>query len=75
MLALCALPVDAAQPPAQSRPAQQAATGTARIQGRVVNAETGSAVRMATVSLISPDTAGRTTAADANGRFEFTGAS
>jgi protocatechuate 3,4-dioxygenase beta subunit len=70
VLALFALPLEAAQTPSQPRPTQQA-TGTARINGRVVHAETGIAVRMATVTLISPDTAARTTAADADGRFEF----
>jgi hypothetical protein len=70
VLAVSVLQVEARQPPAQPRPVQQA-TGTARIHGRVVNADTGTAVRMATVSLISPDTATRTTTADANGIFEF----
>jgi Carboxypeptidase regulatory-like domain len=70
-LALSARQVQAQQPPTQPRRLQPS-TGTARIQGRVVNAETGSAVRMATVSLVSPDTAGRTMSSDASGRFEFT---
>ena len=70
VLALSALQVEARQPPAQPR-AAVATTGTARISGRVAT-DTGTAVRMATVSLSSPDTAGRTTATDSNGRFEFT---
>jgi hypothetical protein len=71
VLALCALPIQPTQPPAKPKPAQQA-TGTARIQGRVIDADTGAAVRLATVSLISPDTAPRATTADSGGRFEFT---
>jgi hypothetical protein len=67
VLALSVLQLETRQSPPPPRPA----TGTARIQGRVVNADTGTAVRMAIVTLISPDTAGRTTTADANGRFEF----
>ena len=72
VLLLCALPVEARQAQPPPRPAQQPATGTGRIQGRVVAADTGTGVRMATVSLFSPDTAGRTMATDANGQFEFT---
>ena len=71
LLALIVVPIEAQQTRAQPRPAQQA-TGTARIQGRVVNAETGTAVRMATVRLISPDMPGAATTSDGNGRFEFT---
>jgi hypothetical protein len=70
VLALFALQAEHRQAPAQPRPAQPA-TGTARIQGRVVNADTGTAVRAATVSLFSPDTAARVTTADGSGRFEF----
>ena len=69
VLALFALQLETRQSPAHSPPPP--ATGTARIQGRIVNADTGTAVRMAIVTLISPDTAGRTTTADADGRFEF----
>ena len=71
VLALGAFPIDPQQPPAPTRPSQPA-TGTARIQGRVVNADTGAVVRMATIRLTSPDMAGATTSTDTNGRFEFT---
>jgi hypothetical protein len=69
VLALSALQLEPRQSPPHAPPQQT--IGTARIQGRVVNGDTATAVRMAIVSLISPDTAGRTTTADANGRFEF----
>ena len=63
--------LEAQQPPSQPR-SSPPATGTARIQGRVVNADTGTAVRMATIRLTSPDMAGAATTSDGDGRFEFT---
>ena len=46
--------------------------GTARVYGRVVTADTGGAVRMATVLLSSPSSPSWTTTTDADGRFDFT---
>jgi hypothetical protein len=70
VLALTAGPIEARQTPAQPR-SSPPPTGTARIQGRVVNADTGTAVRMATIRLTSPDMAGAATTTDGDGRFEF----
>lgn len=58
------------QPPRRGAPQP---TGTARISGTVVTAETGMPVRGAAVRLTSPMPGGGawTTTTDANGRFEF----
>ena len=46
--------------------------GTARVYGRVVTADTGGPVRIATVLLSSPSSPSWTTTTDADGRFDFT---
>ncbi|MEO5739012.1 MAG: carboxypeptidase-like regulatory domain-containing protein [Vicinamibacterales bacterium] len=50
-----------------------APTGTARIRGRVVAADTGAPLRRAQVRVMSPEVrAGRSVTTDADGRFEVT---
>jgi hypothetical protein len=51
--------------------ARQFKTGTGRIRGRVVAADSGSPVRRATVTITSPDIATKAAITDADGRFEF----
>ena len=52
----------------------QVPTGTAKISGRVISAETGGPVRRAHVRIASRDArAGRTVTTDADGRYEFVG--
>lgn len=46
-------------------------TGTARIRGRVVTADTGAVVRRAQVSLTGTDIGGQTAVTDTQGRYEF----
>jgi protocatechuate 3,4-dioxygenase beta subunit len=70
VLTLTAVPIDAWQTPAHQRPSPPP-TGTARIQGRIVAADTGAVVRMATVTLLSPGAPAMTTTTDANGGFAF----
>lgn len=50
---------------------RQSKTGTARLRGRVVAAETGGAVRRAQVRIMGPDIGSKTAMTDAEGRFEF----
>ncbi len=52
-------------------PGRQQRTGSGRIRGRVISAESGSPVRRAQVRVTGPDIAPRTALTDANGRFEF----
>ncbi len=50
----------------------QPATGTARITGRIVSAETGAPIRRAQIRISSPDArVNRDVATDGDGRFEF----
>ena len=53
------------------RPGQQAKTGTGKLRGRVVAADTGSIVRRAQVRIGSPDIGTKTAFTDAQGRYEF----
>src|SRR5262245_1040995 len=48
-----------------------AKTGTGRINGRVVSAETGQPVRRAQVRLSSPESGVKLSMTDADGRFDF----
>ena len=50
---------------------RQTKTGTARIRGRVMSAETGGAVRRAQVRITGPDIASKSAMSDAEGRYEF----
>src|SRR5215208_7106668 len=50
---------------------RQFKSGTARIRGRVVSAETGTPVRRAQLRISSPDIGTRTAMTDADGRYEF----
>jgi protocatechuate 3,4-dioxygenase beta subunit len=52
-------------------PGRQQRTGSGRIRGRVISAESGSPVRRAQVRVTGPDIAPRTALTDANGRYEF----
>lgn len=53
-------------------PTQPPRTGTSRIRGRVVAADTGAALRRAAVRIMSPEIReGRSTVTDTDGRFEF----
>jgi carboxypeptidase family protein len=50
---------------------RQIKSGTARIRGRVMSAETGAPVRRAQVRIIGPDISSKTAMTDADGRYEF----
>ena len=50
---------------------RQPKTGTARLRGRVMAAETGGPVRRAQVRIMGPDIGSKTAMTDAEGRFEF----
>ena len=50
---------------------RQAKTGTGRLRGRVMAAETGGPVRRAQVRIMGPDIGSKTATTDAEGRFEF----
>jgi hypothetical protein len=52
-------------------PGRQAKTGTARLRGRVVAADTGAALRRAQVRISGPDIGSKTALTDAQGRYEF----
>ena len=52
-------------------PGRQAKTGTGRLRGRVVAADTGTAVRRAQVRISGPDIGSKTALTDAQGRYEF----
>ncbi len=52
---------------------QPVKTGTARIRGRVVSAETGAGLRRAQVRLNGPEVGSRLALTDQNGRFAFEG--
>jgi len=52
-------------------PGRQFKTGTARIRGRVISADSGSPVRRAQVRISGPDIAAKTAMTDAEGRYEF----
>jgi len=50
---------------------RQPKTGTARLRGRVLSAESGGPVRRAQVRIISPDIGSKSAMTDAEGRYEF----
>jgi Carboxypeptidase regulatory-like domain len=50
---------------------RQLKTGTGRITGRVLSAETGAPVRRAQVRITAPEVGVKTSLTDADGRFEF----
>src|SRR5262245_35854747 len=52
-------------------PGRQPKTGTGRLRGRVLAADTGSIVRRAQVRISSPDIGTKTAFTDAQGRYEF----
>lgn len=52
-------------------PGRQAKTGTGRLRGRVVAADTGTVLRRAQVRISSPDIGTKTAMTDAQGRYEF----
>lgn len=52
-------------------PGRQAKTGTGRLRGRVVAADSGTALRRAQVRISGPDIGSKTALTDAQGRYEF----
>jgi hypothetical protein len=52
-------------------PGRQPKVGTARLRGRIMAGDTGSALRRAQVRISSPDIGTKTALTDAQGRFEF----
>jgi len=52
-------------------PGRQPKTGTGRLRGRVVAADTGASVRRAQVRISSPDIGTKTALTDGQGRYEF----
>src|SRR5690349_18686213 len=52
-------------------PGRQAKTGTGRLRGRILAADTGSIIRRAQVRIASPDIGTKTAFTDAQGRYEF----
>ena len=52
-------------------PGKVAKTGTGRLRGRIVAADTGAIVRRAQVRISSPDIGSKTAFTDAQGRYEF----
>ena len=50
---------------------RQPKTGTARLRGRVMTADTGGPVRRAQVRIMGPDIGSKTAMTDTEGRFEF----
>src|SRR3954469_22580147 len=80
LLVLAAMPAFAQQsitinpgdaPMQMLMPGRTAKTGTARLRGRVLAADTGSIVRRAQVRVSSPDIGTKTAMTDAQGRYEF----
>jgi hypothetical protein len=80
LLLITALPAGAQQPPQVNPdtfptqflpPGRQAKTGTGRLRGRVLAADTGAIVRRAQVRVSSPDIGTKTAFTDAQGRYEF----
>src|SRR6185436_6317774 len=57
------------QPPGMGP--RQMKTGTARIRGRVMSAETGAPVRRAQVRIAGPDIGSKSAMTDGEGRYEF----
>jgi protocatechuate 3,4-dioxygenase beta subunit len=61
----------AGEMPMMLPPGRKAKTGTGRLRGRVVAADTGSIVRRAQVRISSPDIGSKTAFTDGQGRYEF----
>lgn len=59
--------------PARDNAQPQQRTGTARLRGRVVAAESGAPLRRAQVNVVSPAAGQRSTTTDAEGNYEITG--
>ena len=57
--------------PGTATPPSWLQTGTARIRGRIVAAQTGAPLRRALITLGFPASPGRSTITDSDGRFEF----
>jgi hypothetical protein len=64
-------PTNPGEMPVFLPPGQKAKTGTGRLRGRVVAADTGAIVRRAQVRISSPDVGSKTAFTDAQGRYEF----
>ena len=64
-------PMNPGEMPMFLPPGQKAKTGTGRLRGRVVAADTGAIVRRAQVRISSPDIGTKTAFTDAQGRYEF----
>src|SRR5215831_3646373 len=52
-------------------PGRQPKTGTGRLRGRVIAADSGAVLRRAQVRISSPDIGTKTAFTDAQGRYEF----
>jgi len=79
-LMLAVIPVAAQQPQMQMDPAEmmallgggkKAKTGTGKLRGRVVAADSGAVVRRAQVRISGPDIGVKTASTDGQGRYEF----
>jgi len=69
---LIAAPPDGPAPPGQAQRDTRPTTGTSRIRGRVLVADTGQPARRATVNISAPEVRGnRVATTDMDGRFEF----
>jgi uncharacterized protein (DUF2141 family) len=65
------LQMNPADMPMMLPPGKVAKTGTGKLRGRVVAADTGSIVRRAQVRISSPDIGSKTAFTDGQGRYEF----
>src|SRR5829696_5774429 len=65
------LPINPGEMPVMLPPGRTAKTGTGRVLGRVVAADTGRTVRRAQVRISSPEIGSKTAFTDAQGRYEF----
>ena len=65
------LQMNPAEMPMMLPPGRKAKTGTGRLRGRVVAADTGAVVRRAQVRISSPDIGTKTALTDAQGLYEF----
>lgn len=60
-----------AERPTMQAPDRVVKTGTGRLRGRVISADTGTVLRRAQVTISNPDIGGKTAVTDAQGRYEF----
>jgi hypothetical protein len=65
------MPIPQGEMPLMLPPGREAKTGTGKLRGRVVAADTGAIVRRAQVRITSPDIGSKTAFTDAQGRYEF----